>query len=145
MTQAKTTPLTLADFPLQTFDTIRYADTDRQGHVNNAVFATFLETGRVAFLYDSENPLLEPNAAFVIAGLQLSFLAELHWPGRIDIGTGVAKIGTSSITLVQGLFQQAQPVARAETTIVQMNETTRRSQPLSDATKTRLEALLMLG
>jgi acyl-CoA thioester hydrolase len=38
--------LTPADFPFLTFDKIRYADTDRQGHVNNAVYATFLETGR---------------------------------------------------------------------------------------------------
>ena len=29
----------LEDFPLRTFDKIRYADTDRQGLVNNAVFA----------------------------------------------------------------------------------------------------------
>lgn len=29
----------LADFPFQTFDKVRYADTDRQGHVNNAAFA----------------------------------------------------------------------------------------------------------
>jgi acyl-CoA thioester hydrolase len=32
----------LEDFPFQTFDKVRYADTDRQGHVNNAAFATFL-------------------------------------------------------------------------------------------------------
>ena len=36
----------LDQFPLRTRDKLRYADTDRQGHVNNAVFATFLETGR---------------------------------------------------------------------------------------------------
>ena len=35
----------------------RYGDTDRQGHVNNAAFATFCETGRVLFLYpDAEHP-----------------------------------------------------------------------------------------
>lgn len=34
-----TETMTLADFPLQTFDKVRYADTDRQGHVNNAAFA----------------------------------------------------------------------------------------------------------
>lgn len=37
----------LKDFPSVTFDKIRYGDTDRQGHVNNAVFSAFLETGRV--------------------------------------------------------------------------------------------------
>jgi hypothetical protein len=35
--------LTLPDFSLQAFDKLRYADTDRQGHVNNANFSTFLE------------------------------------------------------------------------------------------------------
>ena len=40
--------LTLHDFPIQAFDKLRYADTDRQGHVNNANFSTFLETGRVS-------------------------------------------------------------------------------------------------
>lgn len=40
-----------------TRDVIRYADTDRQGHVNNAVFSTFLETGRVDILYNPEMPL----------------------------------------------------------------------------------------
>lgn len=33
--------IALEDFPFQTFDKVRYADTDRQGHVNNAAFATF--------------------------------------------------------------------------------------------------------
>ncbi len=36
----------LEEFPLRTSDKVRYGDTDRQGHVNNAVFSTFLETGR---------------------------------------------------------------------------------------------------
>ena len=38
------------NFPFRTRDKLRYGDTDRQGHVNNAVFATFLETGRVDML-----------------------------------------------------------------------------------------------
>ena len=49
--------LPLDQFPLHSFDKLRYADTDRQGHVNNATFATFLETGRVEFLYNDEAPI----------------------------------------------------------------------------------------
>ncbi|MEZ4763396.1 MAG: acyl-CoA thioesterase, partial [Calditrichia bacterium] len=59
--------LNLDDFPLKTFDKIRYADTDRQGHVNNATFSTFLETGRVEVLYNAEFPVLFANSSFVIA------------------------------------------------------------------------------
>ena len=62
--------LPLSDFPLKTYDKIRYADTDRQGHVNNAVFSTFLETGRVEFLYHPELPIHSEEASFVIASLR---------------------------------------------------------------------------
>ena len=40
-------------------DNIRYRDTDRQGHVNNAVLSTFPETGRVELLYDPNGGLRE--------------------------------------------------------------------------------------
>jgi len=127
------------NFPFQTFDKIRYADTDRQGHVNNAAFSTFLETGRVEFLYDPQNPLAAENAAFVIADLNLKFRSEVNWPGRIDIGTGVSRVGNSSLTLYQALFQDGQCVATAETVIVQMDERTRKSHPLSENAKTFLK------
>ena len=42
-----TPEVSLQYHPLRTFDKLRYADTDRQGHINNAVFATFLDTGRL--------------------------------------------------------------------------------------------------
>ena len=53
----------LSDFPSQTYDKLRYGDTDRQGHINNAVFVTFLETGRVATLEAGERPLRGPASA----------------------------------------------------------------------------------
>jgi acyl-CoA thioester hydrolase len=136
-----TDPLPLDAYPLRTFDKLRYADTDRQGHINNAVFATFLETGRVEILYDPEALLAEPGCAFVIARLSLDFRSEIRWPGRVGIGTRVASIGRSSVTLAQGLFQDDRCVATAETVIVQMDESTRRSRPLSQAAVARLSSL----
>ena len=121
----------LDDFPFQTFDKLRYADTDRQGHVNNAVFSTFLETGRTEFLYDPDNPLTAEDASFVIASMTLHFVAEVNWPGKVDIGTGISRIGNSSLGLVQGVFQEGRCVATAETVIVQMDDRTRKSSPLS--------------
>lgn len=131
--------LTLPDFPLQAFDKLRYADTDRQGHVNNANFSTFLETGRVEFLYHPEYPILQDGFSFVIAALHLNFIEEVSWPGRVDIGTAVLKLGNSSITLYQQLFQQDICVASAETVIVQVDNNSRRSAPLSSAAKQIVE------
>ena len=48
----------LEAYPSRTSADIRYSDLDRQGHVNNAIFATFSEVGRVAFMYDPDKRLL---------------------------------------------------------------------------------------
>jgi acyl-CoA thioester hydrolase len=124
----------LSDYPFQSFEKLRYADTDRQGHINNAVFSTMFETGRTEFLLDPNYTLLEPGCAFVIAHLQVDYLAEITWPGRVDIGTRIYSVGKSSMTLEQGLFQSEKLVATGQTVIVQMNEETRRSYPLSQQT-----------
>lgn len=131
-------PRALSDYPLHTFDKLRHADTDRQGHINNTVFASMLETGRVELLYHPQQPLFEPGCAFVIASQQLDFLGEITWPGQVDIGTGAVAVGKSSLTLEQGLFQNGRCVATARTVIVQMNEKSRRSQALGEIAQRRL-------
>lgn len=127
-------------FPLITTDKLRYADTDRQGHINNAVFNTFLETGRVELLFGDE--LMCEGASFVIARLELDFLSEVNWPGEVQIGTAVKEIGRSSFKLVQRVYQDGRPVAHAVTVIVQMNEATRKSLPLSETARQRFSELL---
>lgn len=116
-------------YPIHAIDKLRYGDTDRQGHVNNAVFATLFETGRVELLYKSGAPLLE-SGGFVIARLAIDFLAELLWPGSIDIGTRVKTLGRSSITFEQALFQGERCAAAAESVVVLIDTVTRRSRPL---------------
>lgn len=137
------TTLPSQDYSLWTYEKLRYADTDRQGHVNNAVFATMLETGRVELLYNPSVPLHSEGCAFVIASLQLDFLTEITWPGNVDIGTRVATVGRSSVTIDQGLFQNGLRAATARTVVVQVNEITRRSQSLLDNTVQRFRELII--
>ncbi|AMW06103.1 acyl-CoA thioesterase [Gemmatimonas phototrophica] len=128
----------LADFPRHATDKLRYADTDRQGHVNNATFSTFLETGRVEVLYDPQAPLAHPDGEFVIASLMLEFRGEIQWPGTVTIGTGVARVGASSVTLTQAVYQDDRCVALAETVIVHISTATRRGMPLDEPARVRL-------
>ena len=81
----------LEDFAFRTYDKLRYGDTDRQGHVNNAVFATFLETGRVELI--EGRSWRDGTASFVIARLEIDYVAEVLWPGTVDIGTSVEEGG----------------------------------------------------
>jgi acyl-CoA thioester hydrolase len=130
----------LEEFPARTQDKLRYGDTDRQGHINNAVFATFFETGRVEVLYNEQRPVLDVGYSFVIVNLAIHFVRELHWPGMVDIGTRVAGIGRSSVTLSQALYEDGVCVATADSVIVQMDEATRRSAPLTAGAREKLAA-----
>ena len=136
--------LNLKDFPSITFDKIRYGDTDRQGHVNNAVFSTFLETGRVELLFNAGPSFLSGETGMVIASLKLNFLREVKWPGKVDIGTGIIKLGNSSITIFQKIFQNEVCVATAETVIVQVDNTSGQSKPLTDNARKALERFLIM-
>jgi acyl-CoA thioester hydrolase len=134
---------TLEQFPGRTDDIIRFGDLDPQGHVNNTVFATYFETGRVTLLRGPSDLLNPPGATSVLAQLDIRFLREMHWPGTVDIGTGVLKVGRSSFTLAQGLFSKGHLAAAAEATIVMVDKETRRSTPLPPRTLDLLRSLML--
>lgn len=132
----------IGDYPLITKDKIRYNDTDRQGHVNNAVFSSLLETGRVELLYNRDEPLARTGCSFVIASLRVEFYSEITWPGEVLTGTRVGRVGRSSLTFEQALFQDGLAVAQSESVIVQVDNNTHTSAALSDETVRRLSALI---
>jgi acyl-CoA thioester hydrolase len=131
----------LAQFPGQTGDIIRFGDLDPQGHVNNTVFATFFETGRVMLLREPGNELGAPGATTVLARLDISFLRELHWPGEVTIGTGTTHVGRSSYSFLQAVFHNGECAGTANATMVMIDAATRKSRPLPDNVVQRLEQL----
>ena len=132
--------LTITAFPFVTFDKVRYGDTDRQGHVNNAVFATFFETGRVEMLYQPSHQFLSDDCSFVVAKSTIELIAEIHWPGQVDVGTGIVRIGNSSLVIAANLYQQGQLVATSETIVVQVSNITKTSTPISEEIKQKLKS-----
>ena len=129
-------------YPINTFDKIRYGDTDRQGHVNNAIFNQYFETGRVEFLYDKKLKLLKPEASFVIVSANINYKKEIKWPGTVEIGSGISKIGNSSITIHQVLFQNQIEVASCIAVIVQVDKNGK-SLALSKSSKAKLNKYLL--
>ncbi|WP_157219663.1 acyl-CoA thioesterase [Flavisphingomonas formosensis] len=135
-----TDAIRIDEFPVRTSMKLRYSDTDRQGHVNNTVFVTLLEAGRVDLFYDPAAPMADPGTSFVIVRLELDYRKEMHWPGEIGIGTRVLSVGRSSFRIEQALFQGDACVATSESVLVLMDDMTRKSTPLSPTTVARLEA-----
>jgi acyl-CoA thioester hydrolase len=128
------------DFPHRTVQTIRFSDLDRQDHVNNAVFVTFFEAGRVVILYNEEYGLRGPGASFVLAHLSIDYLGEIRWPGEVEIGTAIASVGNSSLRVHQALFVNGACVATAENTLVRVDKETHRPLPFTPEHAARIRA-----
>lgn len=133
----------IEDFPIRVPDIIRFADMDRQGHVNNAVYPTYFETGRVPYIYDPEHGLQVEGCTTVLARIEIDFMKELRWPGTVEIGTGVAEIRRSSYVYAQAIFHEGECAARARSTMVLIDRATRKARPLPADLVMRLKKIQM--
>ncbi len=124
--------LSLEDFPYRLTDNVRFADLDPNNHVNNAVYASYFETGRVTLMKDRAYGLMPEGFAWIMVRLDIHFRAELRWPGTIDLGLGVSKFGRISVTFDQVVFSAGQCVASAQSVSVLLDEATRKPTPLTE-------------
>ncbi len=121
----------IEDFPYRLTDNVRFADLDLNGHVNNAVYATYFETGRVTLMKDQSYWRLPQGLAWIMVRLDIHFRAELHWPGTIEMGLGVTKFGRTSVSFDQVAFSDGRCVASAQAVTVLIDQATRRPTPLT--------------
>ena len=135
----------LEDFPYRLTDNVRFADLDPNGHVNNAVYATYFETGRVTLMKDRSQGLMPPGLAWIMVRLDIHFRAELHWPGAIEMGLGVAKFGRTSVTFDQVIFSQGRCVASAQSITVLIDEVSRKPTPLTPELIAKFQPWLRRG
>ena len=135
----------LADYPHRVTDNIRFGDLDPQGHVNQAVFLTYFESGRVAMFRNPDLSIGVPGITYVMVRMEVDYMKELHWPGGIEIGTGVAEFGRSSFKAAQAIFRDGVCAAMGRATLVCMDLKTRKATPLPEAAIARLSPWKMRG
>jgi acyl-CoA thioester hydrolase len=122
----------LEDLPYRLSDNVRFGDLDPNQHVNNAVYATYFETGRVTLMKDRSLGLMPEGLAWIMVRLDIHFRAELRWPGTIDLGLGVTKLGRTSVTFEQVVFSEGKCVASAQAVTVLIDDITRKPTPLTE-------------
>ena len=73
---------------------VRWRDVDALGHVNHAVFLTYLEEGRDAFY----TRMLGSDPIYVVARLEVDLRAEVGYPDRrVTVRIEVERLGTTSL------------------------------------------------
>ena len=100
----------MADLPYVHRDTVRFRDCDAMGHVNNAVYSTYLEEARIGVLGD----LID----FILARVEIDFRSELRAGEHVEVRTRCSRIGTKSFDLEHEITADGRVVAEAKSVLV---------------------------
>ncbi len=130
----------LADYPHRVAEICRFGDLDPQGHVNQAMFMTYFESGRVAMFRDPDLTIGVPGVTFVLVRMEINYLKELHWPATIEVGTGVTEFGRTSFKAAQAIFRDGACAAAGLATLVCIDLKTRKARPLPDEAIAKLSS-----
>ena len=117
---------------------VRWRDVDALGHVNHAVFLTYLEEGRDAFFAEAFG---EPD--YVVARVEIDLCAEVRYPDRrVIVRLEVERLGTTSLTTRETILTSAGEVAaEARVVTVRWDRRQRKPVPFSEGERARLAAV----
>ena len=121
-------------------DHVRFADLDPLGHCNNAAISGFFESARVALLAAAGHPIGTDGVTFSIVHQSVDYYRELRLDARLRIGTRVAKLGRTSVTLANAVFEGESCAASATIIGVTISLATRRPVELPSRLRAGLAA-----
>jgi acyl-CoA thioester hydrolase len=125
---------------------IRYADVDAMNHVNNAVFLTYLEVGRVRLWAERlDFAGTARDLPFILARVGIDYRAPIRLGSRVELGMGVSALGRSSFTFACRLEADGHTAADAETVQVYFDYGIGRPRPIPDELRRNLARLAMPG
>ena len=115
---------------------IRWRASDALGHVNHAVFLTYLEEGRDAFF----QTLLGSEPLYVVARIEIDLRAEVpHTDPWVSVRIEAERLGTTSLTTRETILTSAgQVAAEARVVTVRWDPGARKPVPFSQAERDRL-------
>ena len=122
----------MPEFPWITREHVRFRDCDAMGHVNNAVYSTYLEQARIAILDD-----LEP---FILARVEIDFRSELRSGEDVEVRSRCSRVGTKSFELEHELWSDRRLVAEAKSVLVGYDYRAGASVPLTEKQRRKLSS-----
>jgi acyl-CoA thioester hydrolase len=83
---------------------IRFNDIDAIGHINNNIYFSYFDLGKVSYFEDIKASRVSwTDGIVVVAHLETDFLSPIYYKEPVAVDTKTLKIGTKSITLLQQL------------------------------------------
>lgn len=115
---------------------IRFGDTDALGHVNNAVYASYAELGRIDYIAR----VGLPATGFILARLAMDFRRQVLLGEKCRITTEIARVGTTSMTMRQVMYADEEVACEYEAVVVWFDYATNRPVPIPPEQRALVEA-----
>lgn len=122
---------------------VLWGDMDALGHVNNTVYARWMEQARIEYFLKLGLSELG-SAGPILARQAINFRRQVAFPDRVTIAVGAARIGTTSLVLAYRVTSSAQEgatVAEGESVVVVFDYANGVKLPVSDELKSRVRQL----
>jgi acyl-CoA thioester hydrolase len=123
-------------------ETARFRDLDPMGHVNNAVYLTWIENARIEFLR-SLAAFDKPDTGgmtMILARVEVDFRAPLAFGDEVEVGVRVSRFGNKSFDLEYELRSAGRVVAGAKTVLVAYDYARNESRELPEEWRRLLAA-----
>lgn len=135
-------PAVLAEYPFHYPIEVRFRDLDALGHVNNAVYATYLESARIAYYQRLVGGSLD-RLGIILAELTIRYKAPAHFGDELLVGVRVSRIGGKSFTMDYAIARLGDGalIATAQSVLVAYDYAAGRSVPVSDEFRARIAEL----
>ena len=126
---------------------VRFSDVDVYGHVNNVKYFEYYQEARIAFVLSLSGDGYDAHSSMrqVVARIDVDYKRPILFrPEPYLVETWVTRIGTSSYDLSCRIVDAEGDTlySRADVSLVAFDLGTQRSRPLTDAERSRLEAVL---
>ena len=109
----------LANYPFHHDVTTRWKDLDAFRHVNNAVFLTYIEDGRIILL--NRWNINYGKRSLIVASVKIDYIKQVQHPSSLKIGQRVSRIGTKSFDIESAIFHKDDLVCLSTITSVAFN------------------------
>ena len=119
---------------------VRFRDLDAMGHVNNAVFLTYIESARVAFLQQLGAATTLEDMSIIVARIEIDFRAPVGFGEEVEIAVRASRFGGKSFDLDYELRVGGQLVAEAKSVLVSYDYRRGEAVELPDEWREKLAA-----
>ena len=120
---------------------VRFRDLDPMGHVNNAVFLTYIEQARFAVLADAGAATGLGEMNMIVARIEIDFRAPVELGQELEIAVRASRFGTKSFDLDYELRVDGELVAEAKSVQVAYDYERGEPVPLPERWRERLGAV----